>query len=554
MMSDVRLLALVLAVLMGLVPAGTARARGALDVPPDPLRSAIDQTLSQVAHGLKVRPPRADDRLNQAARLLAGRGGCDVPPHATIQAALWHVGVAEPVHRLLLTRFATAAPDDLVSGLPAQLQTALSSRGGSSGAGRWSLYGFAALPYDAEMSCGVLIILETFIDLTPMVRSHPLGSPPVELLGAVLPPYRRPRLVQTNPQGETAPIPGLPVPRNHPPAGEPFYAHFVCATAGRYQIEVLGEDKRGPSVLANFPLYCGQPAPDFATAAASPNGPGTATEKDTPWQTAADAEARLLQLLNAERQRAGRPALALDDRLVAVARAHSEEMRQHRYIAHVSPRTGGPADRAKRAGIPSTRITENLAQASSPLLAHQGLVGSPGHRANLLDPDVDHVGIGCTIAAPTIPGQPRTIIVTQLFAALKPAVTTPTASAALEAPAIARVNTLRTSANLHPLQPDPALRAIAQQIAAAPLTARDYDARAEQIMKAALPSLAGRFSHLRMSLVGVITPADFGPLRSFMEPALTHIGAVARTFPASAGDAPAGDPRSLIILILAEKQ
>jgi hypothetical protein len=316
-MNGVKSLAPLLSALLLWAPAARAEAsaEGAL-------HGAVAQTLARVAHELKVRSPQIDPRLEAAALLLARRGGCDVPPHATIQAALWQVGVSEPVHRLLLTRFATAAPADLVSGLPTQLRTALTSRGGSSGAGRWSRYGFAAAPFDDEMSCGVLIILETFVQLSPTPRSQPLGAAPIVLQGAVLPPYHRPRLVQTTPAGETLPIPVLPPNRPAPSsdAAASFQAQLTCSTLGRYQIELLAEDKAGPTVLANFPLYCGQPAPDFAST--SDRRSATASnEPDAPWQTAAEAEARLLSLLNSERQQAGRPALLPDARLTAVARA-----------------------------------------------------------------------------------------------------------------------------------------------------------------------------------------------------------------------------------------
>ena len=37
---------------------------------------------------------------------------------------------------------------------------------------------------------------------------------------------------------------------------------------------------------------------------------------------------------------------------------------------------------------------ENLALAPSTTIAHRGLMGSPGHRANILSEDFGHIGIG----------------------------------------------------------------------------------------------------------------------------------------------------------------
>jgi uncharacterized protein YkwD len=538
--------------LAGLLLVAGATAAAAQPAAPQALSDAVDKHMVQAAKLVRLAPLSSDVRLQEAARLLASRRGCEVPQHALIQAALWQAGIVEPVHRLLLTRFATAVPGDLLDGLPEQLRTALSSRGGGSGPGKWTRYGFFAQPYDAELSCGVLIILETFVKLPPLPRSVPLAGPPLVIAGGVLTPYKKPRLMVTAPTGETTALASAAPQRSS--AGESFAADFTCKERGRYQIEVLGEDRAGPTVLANFPLHCGEAPPDFAAqAAAQASAAPGRDETAQVWQCNGDAQGVLLSLLNSDRERAGRKALATDSRLVAAALAHSEDMRSHHFVAHVSPRTGGPADRAKRAGVQSARITENLAQASTPQLAHQGLMGSPGHRANILDPDVDHVGISCVMAEPATPGQPRTLVVTQLFAKLAAAAPISPQAAG---EALAHVNALRSQAKLTPLAPDPTLTALANQIAAAPLNEKDYDARGGEIIQQALPKLAGQFARLRLGMVGVLAASDFGPLRSFMDSRLTHIGVALRPFPAAAGhrEGLAAGARALVILVLAEKQ
>ena len=64
------------------------------------------------------------------------------------------------------------------------------------------------------------------------------------------------------------------------------------------------------------------------------------------------------------------------------------------FTAHISPRTGSPADRVAKAGIAVGRLLENIGSSSSPEEVHLGLMRSPGHRSAILDPDVTHVGIG----------------------------------------------------------------------------------------------------------------------------------------------------------------
>jgi uncharacterized protein YkwD len=77
-----------------------------------------------------------------------------------------------------------------------------------------------------------------------------------------------------------------------------------------------------------------------------------------------------------------------------VARAHSLEMFQLDYFSHTSPTAGSPFDRMHAAGIQFLVAGENLAYAPNVEVAHQGLMNSPGHRANILRPEFGRVGIG----------------------------------------------------------------------------------------------------------------------------------------------------------------
>jgi uncharacterized membrane protein required for colicin V production len=113
-----------------------------------------------------------------------------------------------------------------------------------------------------------------------------------------------------------------------------------------------------------------------------------------------EAEAQLLKLVNDERTSRGLAALALDPRLVPVARGHSEEMFRLKYFGHQSPVVGSPFDRLAAARIPYGRAGENLAYAHSVSVAHRSLMDSPGHRENILRPDYTRVGIGVISAGP----------------------------------------------------------------------------------------------------------------------------------------------------------
>lgn len=125
-----------------------------------------------------------------------------------------------------------------------------------------------------------------------------------------------------------------------------------------------------------------------------------ATERPLPIGSIGDlapdptAEGRMLELVNSERTRAGLRSLVADERLREVARSHSQEMFQLNYFSHTSPTAGSPFDRMRAAGIAFVVAGENLAYAPNVDIAHQGLMNSPGHRANILRPEFGRVGIG----------------------------------------------------------------------------------------------------------------------------------------------------------------
>ena len=108
----------------------------------------------------------------------------------------------------------------------------------------------------------------------------------------------------------------------------------------------------------------------------------------------AAAEAAMLELVNGERTKRGLRPLRVDPRLTAVARAHSADMLERGYFSHVTPEGRTPSDRADAAGISYFVYGENLALSPDVPTAHDGLMNSPGHRANILAADYGHIGIG----------------------------------------------------------------------------------------------------------------------------------------------------------------
>ncbi len=107
-----------------------------------------------------------------------------------------------------------------------------------------------------------------------------------------------------------------------------------------------------------------------------------------------EAEKEMIVLVNIERAKVGAGPLVMDVTIVPVARAHSLDMWMRQYFAHENPDGESPFDRMEEGGVKFQAAGENLALARSLDQAHVGLMNSPGHKRNILDPVYTRVGIG----------------------------------------------------------------------------------------------------------------------------------------------------------------
>lgn len=115
-------------------------------------------------------------------------------------------------------------------------------------------------------------------------------------------------------------------------------------------------------------------------------------------QPQAAAAEQLMALANQSRARAGAGPLKWDPTLAEAALKHCMRMVSEGQIAH---RYGGEADlttRAGQAGAHFSLIEENIALGSYAEQIHEGWMNSPPHRSNLLNPQVDRVGIAVVAA------------------------------------------------------------------------------------------------------------------------------------------------------------
>lgn len=110
-------------------------------------------------------------------------------------------------------------------------------------------------------------------------------------------------------------------------------------------------------------------------------------------------EAKLLAHTNTARAENAVGALSFDEGLAQAARHHAAEMAALNYFSHGSPEPENATlgQRVARSGSFIGTLSENLALVGPDGVAQAttvGWLGSPGHRANLLNPTFTHVGFG----------------------------------------------------------------------------------------------------------------------------------------------------------------
>lgn len=105
-------------------------------------------------------------------------------------------------------------------------------------------------------------------------------------------------------------------------------------------------------------------------------------------------EQQMLNLVNAERQKAGLQPLVANLELTKVARVKAQDMITNNYFSHQSPTYGSPFDMMRQFGISYQTAGENLAGNQTVERAHTALMNSDGHRANILSQNYKEVGIG----------------------------------------------------------------------------------------------------------------------------------------------------------------
>jgi uncharacterized protein YkwD len=125
-----------------------------------------------------------------------------------------------------------------------------------------------------------------------------------------------------------------------------------------------------------------------------------------------EVERKVTELTNEFRRDHHLSPLDRDTSLIDAARAHSDDMLRQNFFSHNNPNGSTPQSRIAPAYSRTlSRVGENIWSghgydySDSTLMARiivDSWVSSPGHRANLLNPNYNYVGVGVSAMGPEI--------------------------------------------------------------------------------------------------------------------------------------------------------
>ncbi len=187
---------------------------------------------------------------------------------------------------------------------------------------------------------------------------------------------------------------------HHPVAAHVIKAHGKAAHHGSRAPTGTGptsQSKPRPPIVV-LPISSLPVAPPAASPPDS-GSPGGTTTLPIPTVSGVMSaqEQSIVDLVNQQRQQAGLAPLEVSSQLIKEAQIHSNDMAALGDMEHTLPGAALPAleDRAKYVGYNYSYLGENIAfnypDANSVMDAW---MNSPGHRANILDPNYTQIGVG----------------------------------------------------------------------------------------------------------------------------------------------------------------
>lgn len=357
------------------------------------------------------------------------------------------------------------------------------------------------------------IVSDRVFHLATTQRQAPVGEA-VALKGRLSPGFSGATLLFLADGGRIHEVP--PTERGLSSRGENVTFRFAPPLRGQMLVEILLTGPRGPTVGALFPLSVGEAPPDQFTISPPPD--------ESSIRSAQEAEQRLFDLINRERVDRRVPALVRSAAGDGAARRFAQASLESGILAHQGPDGGKVTDRLASVGIAAARASENLARNGSVEDAHRSLMRSLGHRKNILDPELDHVGVGVATSPPVIDGVDERDywIVCEFFRSV------PVVEPARDGRSLrAALNVRRAEARLPPLAAHDDLDLLAAKLAGQVLrTHNDDPARLAPKVRQAISLSGDRWSGAwSMQVYRVALPLDEATdADAALRPDYTHVG------------------------------
>jgi len=356
------------------------------------------------------------------------------------------------------------------------------------GAVGWTALGFGRAS-EGRRTVFVVVTSARAFELSSLPRRFEPGDR-VSVSGRLAPGFADPELLFLPPRGEVtrAALAG------ESPDGSVDWSFTLPAESGDVLVEVLAIGPRGPTVAALLTLSVGAEPPRQLRLVPPPD------ESDVTGPD--DAARRVFERINMERRERGLAVLEWDTRVAHDATGHARDSAQSGILAHVAPDGRTPADRVRASGVSAARVTENLARNRSLADAHAALMRSLGHRKNILDDAVTHLGVGVAVLGS---GSEREFVVVCKFVRLVERIEVGRDREILRQ----RLNDRRRQEGLAPLARDPGLDELAQ--AAAQRVLADDSVRSRsggELIDAALRGRGDRWSRWAMQSFLVALPLE----------------------------------------------
>ncbi len=328
-----------------------------------------------------------DPRLAQVARAIAqaSDGGRLAPRGAFVGYVGQRVGLVEPTPQIWLGAASKASM--LAESVEENIRD-VANAGGLTHCG-------GALLTTPTMSVLSVAFSGRFLSLSKAIPRRIAEGAALPLETTLEAPYARPSLAITDAHGAVARV-ALPARRS-------IKQTLKLQGTGLHSVEILAEGPQGVAVLAVIPILVGD----------GPEGSPPAFEAAAAETDAASVLKKLHTLIDQDRKARNLLPLKRDRTLARIALKHSEDMDKNAFVAHTSNTSGTAVDRVERAGLKASLVLENIGRGYSASEIHEGLMASPGHRANLLNPGASHVGLGVVMQRE---GERVAFLVTELFA------------------------------------------------------------------------------------------------------------------------------------------